>query len=476
MRLVLFVVVLALAVLGALSQGTYPPTINPGADGWHSCGVAANDDDKCHDFGDWDVSGKEYLVMMKTMDNKKLQLTRIASGKTAICNVDFFGGSPADPGTGGGHDCYFTEVDGTFIKNPVSAKGWSDTEHVRDQLVTLPPGLWAIKYQTKGDKNNYVVGLAGADNWAQHFCRDNIVGMTYGTSMQWVKELWSPVSGPKEMDGLCIVSKEPVIAAEHMDFFDEFARKGQRGTIPFSDVTKKGVIVRMGNHRSHKWQYAQIHEYKEGQTIYCHSNTFKMVEADGDVCEFFNPPPNYMPTFYNNFGKWVLKASQQGFPGGDPLRYTITTSVTSTKGSELSEEWGEALTKSIEVSVEYGGVGGSVGLSAEQSKSVSEGVSTELSRGGEESVEIPCHFQEGKNYAAIYVWQVTGSEMNPSQTLPDSTYDIQSIQAACVDSPNPPCCPPGFTTDINCHDDKLPIPFVVADDCKKFTKARPTLR
>jgi hypothetical protein len=475
MRLFLFVVVLALAVLGALSQGTYPPTINPGADGWHSCGVARNNDDKCHDFGDWNVSGKEYLVMMKTMDNKNLQLTRIASGKTAICNVDFFGGSPADPGTGGGHDCWFTEVDGTYIKNPVSAKGWSDTEHVRDQLVTLPPGLWAIKYQTKGDKNNYVVGLQGADNWVQHFCNDYIVGMTYGTSMQEFKSLHSPVSGPKEMDGLCIVSEEPVIAAEHMQFFDEFARKGQRGVIPFSDVTKKGVIVRMGNHRSSKWQYAQIHEYKEGQTIYCHSNTFKMVQSTGDVCEFFNPPPSYKPSFYNNIAKWVKKNGKAG-PPGTPVSYTLTSSVASVQGTDRSEEWGESLTKSIEASVEFSGVGLSVGLSAEQSKSVSEGVSTEVSRTAEEQYFAECSVQEGKSYVAIYVWQVQGMEMNPSQTLPDSSYTIDSLESACVNSSDPPCCPPGYGTDIDCHDATEGSRFVVADHCTKYTKARPNLR
>lgn len=475
MRHFLFVVVLAVAVLGALSQVTYPPTLNPGADGWHSCGDAYGGKQKCHDFGDWNASGKEYLVMMKTPDNKKLQLQRIASGKTAYCNVDFFGGQPAD--SSAGHDCFFTEVDGEYIKNPVSAKGWSDKVHVRDEIVTLPPGLWAIKFQTKGDVHNYVVGLSGANYWVQHFCRDAIVGMTYGTNMQHVKDLWSPVSGPNEMDGLCIVSKEPVIAAEDMDFFDEFARKGERNVIPFLPVMQNGLIIRMGNPRTHKWTYAQIHEYKQGEPVLCSQQTFRMVgdkyyigEPGGEVCQFFNPPPNYMPSFYNNFAKWVLQRGVDGRPG-ETFTISYTAEVSSTRGTDLSEEWGMAVTASVEASVEIQGAGGvTVGLSTEQSKTISQSVSSEVSRGTSITHQITCTVQEGDEYVGMWSWEITGDEASASQTLPDSDYAIMSTQTGCTGSSHPPCCPPGWKssrTDIDCRTDPS---FVVEHHCERKLK------
>jgi hypothetical protein len=469
MRLFLFVVVLALAVLGALAVP--PPPLPPGADGWKYCtsGTSATSKARCHQAtGSWDVNGVEYLVMLKEIGNKGLALTRIASGNSTLCRADWFGGQP----TSAYHDCYFTKVDGTFIKSPVSEKGWSTTQHVYDDIVKLGAGLWAIKYQNKYDARNYVVGLSGANVPVNHACRDQMVGMTFHANP--LQGGVSPISGAKRDEGLCFVSEDPVIAAGDMEHFDECARLGGTCVLPWTESKKAGVILRIGSHSTNNWQYKQIFAYKEGEGILCGTRFFRAQYAGSEVCEFFNPPADRAPTFINNFAGWVKKEEHQGFYGDPPITYTLTTSVSSTRGEDRSKEWGEALTKSIETSVAFGDVEFSVGLSSEQSKSVSEGVSTELSRGTQQQFQVPCSIQPEKRYCAIYTWEVSGVEVNPSQTLPDSTYAVNTVSSACVDSPNPPCCPPGYWTDIKCHDGTSP--FVVATDCKKFTKARPTLR
>ncbi len=147
--------------------------------------------------------------------------------------------------------------------------------------------------------------------------------------------------------------------------------------------------------------------------------------------------------------------------------------MSSTRGTELSREWGQSLVKSIEASVRFGDASVSAGLSVEQRYSVSQMVSEQLTSGPSE-IRMVCNAAPGGSHVSLWSWEVTGSEKSSAQTLPDSTYLVVSNNLACTDIPNPPCCPPGYWTDIKCHDGTSP--FVVATDCKKYTKARPNLR
>jgi hypothetical protein len=469
MRLFLFVVVLALAVLGALAA--YPPPLPPGADGWHSCGVPGKA--QCHTYGSWNQSGGEYLVMWKAVDNSMRTITRIASGVSARCSEDWFGGRLADDTP---HDCYFTEVDGKYVVSPVSSKGWGARAYIQNEAVSLPAGLWAIKYQNKYDVRNYVVGLSGADFPVSHACRDYMVGMSYGTKLAHDGGAASPVS-PNKMDGLCFVSVDPVIAATDMKYFDEFAFIGQSRAIPFTATASNGVIVRIGSQKTNNWQYKQIFSYKEGEPILCDHPVWRAMQEDYDeVCEYFNPPDDYELSFSNNVARWHFVDGLDGNPG-DPLEQTFSVSVSSTRGTESSEEWGTSLTASVEVSVEYAGVGGSVGLSAEQSKSISETVHQEVTREGTDERKRTCYIQPGHSYAGLWVWRVTGDEEMAWQPSPRGTYAIQSSETACTSNKHAPCCPPGWETDpvtqVDCRDNPS---FVVKDDCKKKMKAQPTLR
>ena len=460
MRLFLFVVVLALAVLGALAVP--PPALPPGADGWHYCTKATGGTGSCHvGSGTW-KNGVEYLVMMKAIDNSKLAFTRIASGNSSLCKEDWFGGRP----TSVTHDCYFTEVDGSFIKSPVSAKGWGGVRYAMHEMVSLGAGVWAIKYQNKYDVRNYVVGLSGADVAVNHACSDHIVGMTFKTSLAEDYSTVSPISGPSRADGLCFVSVEPVIAAKDMGFFSECGRINNICELPFTGQTEKGVILRIGSHRTHNWQYKQIFGYKAGELFPCKSAFFRASDAGAEVCEFFNPPISYSPTFHSNVAGWELEDSFEGRPG-EIFSISYTAEVTSTRGTDLSEEWGSAITMSVEASVEYGGAGGSVGLSVEQSKTISQGVTSEVSRGTAVTRTFACEIQPGESHVSGWVWRITGTEESAAQTLPDSPYDIHSTQTACTGTSHAPCCPPGWQsnrTDIDC---RIDLSFVVEHDCER---------